>query len=511
MSQDMIEVEGSGGMEGSMVEDEAILLLASLAGNKCKRSSEGCVKTETQGTDDSARKNQAVKRKRNAETAARGAIRKNRNRVEEVVAQVKSSSESGEEENTVIFQYLTPSDLRLTPEALVATKVSHFRCNVNGCRRDYRSHTALARHRKDKHSEWGKHQAHSANEDCSLQADCKDGHCGAEHPCTSDSDCSGAIPHCHEGMEWPPDRNRVFTCPEPSCGHSAGQVQSLRYHYLRSHGDQDRFRCDSCGKTFAMKTDLNRHVSSCSLGFTCECGKLLRTAEGLETHKRIFHRQDGLRSEQHQQDRHEEEDEGPKSATRVHSHAHPHHTHTASSACADKESSKRSRRVAYCSYADKEEDESDGEGEILADHIRFLMPSDFVISEDQLFSTASEGIFTCGWKGCQARLKSIAMLANHRKEHRDWIPYNPRKHVGENATCPCRDSSSPLSHTEDEKHVCRHSHAKEGQEEEEAWLSSRQCRFMCTRVEEGCSASFEDLPQLKLHVTTKHPSSTIQA
>ena len=71
-------------MEGSMVEDEAILLLASLAGNKCERSFEGSVKTETQGTDDSARKNQAVKRKRTAETAARGAIRKNRNRVEEV-------------------------------------------------------------------------------------------------------------------------------------------------------------------------------------------------------------------------------------------------------------------------------------------------------------------------------------------------------------------------------------------------------------------------------------------
>ena len=34
-----------------------------------------------------------------------------------------------------LFKYLTHSDLRLTPEALVSTKKSHFRCNVNGCPR----------------------------------------------------------------------------------------------------------------------------------------------------------------------------------------------------------------------------------------------------------------------------------------------------------------------------------------------------------------------------------------
>jgi hypothetical protein len=44
-----------------------------------------------------------------------------------------AAAESGERE--VIFKYLTPSDLRLTPEALVSTKVSHFRCNLNGCSR----------------------------------------------------------------------------------------------------------------------------------------------------------------------------------------------------------------------------------------------------------------------------------------------------------------------------------------------------------------------------------------
>ena len=31
-----------------------------------------------------------------------------------------------------IFEFLAPSDLRLTPKALIETHISHFRCNVNG-------------------------------------------------------------------------------------------------------------------------------------------------------------------------------------------------------------------------------------------------------------------------------------------------------------------------------------------------------------------------------------------
>jgi len=38
-------------------------------------------------------------------------------------------------ERTTIFKYLTPSDLRLTADALLSTKKSHFHCNVNGCTR----------------------------------------------------------------------------------------------------------------------------------------------------------------------------------------------------------------------------------------------------------------------------------------------------------------------------------------------------------------------------------------
>lgn len=60
---------------------------------------------------------------------------------------------------------------------------------------------------------------------------------------------------------------------------------------------QERYSCDKCSKSFALKSDLNRHVTSCVQGYTCECGKLLRTVEGLETHRRIFHREEGGKEE----------------------------------------------------------------------------------------------------------------------------------------------------------------------------------------------------------------------
>jgi len=57
----------------------------------------------------------------------------------------EGEGEGGSDGRSVIFKYLTPSDLRLTPEALVSTKVSHFRCNVNGCPRfSLISHLACA-------------------------------------------------------------------------------------------------------------------------------------------------------------------------------------------------------------------------------------------------------------------------------------------------------------------------------------------------------------------------------
>ena len=204
-----------------------------------------------------------------------------------------ADSEQDSNDRDAIFRYLTPSDLRLTPEALISTKVSHFRCNLDGCQRDYRSHTALARHRKEKHDKWPKHTSHAADEACKLQAACKEGHCGSEHVCQSEEACTGALPHCHQGMQWPPAKNSTFQCPDDACSYAAGYVQSLRYHYLRTHGNQSRYSCEKCGKSFALKSDLNRHTSSCKDGLLCECGKMFHSVQGLSTHRRIFHREDG--------------------------------------------------------------------------------------------------------------------------------------------------------------------------------------------------------------------------
>jgi hypothetical protein len=41
-------------------------------------------------------------------------------------------NEADAENGLDIFEFLAPSDLRLTPKALVETHISHFRCNVNG-------------------------------------------------------------------------------------------------------------------------------------------------------------------------------------------------------------------------------------------------------------------------------------------------------------------------------------------------------------------------------------------
>eukprot|EP00961_Rhodomonas_salina_P161591 2176077-Rhodomonas_salina.2 len=36
------------------------------------------------------------------------------------------------------------------------------------------------------------------------------------------------------------------------------QVQSLRYHYLRTHGGQDRFCCSNCGRSVAVPFEEGR-------------------------------------------------------------------------------------------------------------------------------------------------------------------------------------------------------------------------------------------------------------
>ncbi|XP_074651187.1 uncharacterized protein LOC141905957 isoform X2 [Tubulanus polymorphus] len=58
--------------------------------------------------------------------------------------------------------------------------------------------------------------------------------------------------------------------------------------------DADDFVCQTCSKSFAFRTDLEEHESSCRDCFTCEdCGKLYKTAKSLSFHQRI-HRGEGF-------------------------------------------------------------------------------------------------------------------------------------------------------------------------------------------------------------------------
>jgi hypothetical protein len=46
----------------------------------------------------------------------------------------RSPADGGEDVEST-FQHLTPSDVRLTRDALLRTKVAHFGCNLDGCTR----------------------------------------------------------------------------------------------------------------------------------------------------------------------------------------------------------------------------------------------------------------------------------------------------------------------------------------------------------------------------------------
>ncbi len=125
-------------------------------------------------------------------------------------------------------------------------------------------------------AQWTSHAPHSFEEACALRKDCKTGHCGGEHECEqqarlppdgppaggdeAEPPCAGAVPHCHAGEQWPPDSKSVFRCPEPQCAHAAGQVQSLRYHYLRTHGTEVAALPAQCSEDHFISRFLHAHI-----------------------------------------------------------------------------------------------------------------------------------------------------------------------------------------------------------------------------------------------------------
>nr|XP_029120205.1 protein indeterminate-domain 6, chloroplastic-like [Elaeis guineensis] len=65
-------------------------------------------------------------------------------------------------------------------------------------------------------------------------------------------------------------RKRVYVCPEPSCVYhdptrALGDITGIKKHYLRKHCSR-RWRCENCGKMYAVEADMKVHFNRCSTG-----------------------------------------------------------------------------------------------------------------------------------------------------------------------------------------------------------------------------------------------------
>jgi len=76
-----------------------------------------------------------------------------------------------------------------------------------------------------------------------------------------------------------PPRKRVYVCPEPTCVHhdparALGDLTGIKKHFSRKHGEK-RWRCERCGKRYAVQSDWKAHVKGCGTReYRCDCGIL---------------------------------------------------------------------------------------------------------------------------------------------------------------------------------------------------------------------------------------------
>ncbi|TVU31127.1 hypothetical protein EJB05_22798, partial [Eragrostis curvula] len=88
----------------------------------------------------------------------------------------------------------------------------------------------------------------------------------------------------------PPPRKRVYVCPEPTCVHhdparALGDLTGIKKHFSRKHGEK-RWRCERCGKRYAVHSDWKAHVKGCGTReYRCDCGILFSRKDSLLTHR----------------------------------------------------------------------------------------------------------------------------------------------------------------------------------------------------------------------------------
>ncbi|KAF2913616.1 hypothetical protein DAI22_10g098500 [Oryza sativa Japonica Group] len=88
----------------------------------------------------------------------------------------------------------------------------------------------------------------------------------------------------------PAPRKRVYVCPEPTCVHhdparALGDLTGIKKHFSRKHGEK-RWRCERCGKRYAVHSDWKAHVKNCGTReYRCDCGILFSRKDSLLTHR----------------------------------------------------------------------------------------------------------------------------------------------------------------------------------------------------------------------------------
>ena len=174
-----------------------------------------------------------------------------------------------------------------------ATLAGHFCCSwlTNGqpCFLCFESAQALDNHIKNDHA--GKDGTYR----CLWQDCCK------HDPSTNTSGCCnfGNKPklmlHVHSHTGYKP-----FPCPFPGCDKGFVTKEQLKNHET-THTKSRKYKCDQCGKAFAVKSALTTHITavheekkihSCDI-----CGKAFADSSNLSKHKQTHYRGSGVRKQ----------------------------------------------------------------------------------------------------------------------------------------------------------------------------------------------------------------------
>ena len=174
-----------------------------------------------------------------------------------------------------------------------ATLAGHFCCSwlVDGqpCFLCFESAQALDNHIKSDH----------AGKDGSYQCLWQD--CCKHDPSTNTSGCCNfgnkpkLMRHVHSHTGYKP-----FPCPYPGCDKGFVTKEQLNNHET-THTKSRKYKCDQCGKAFAVKSALTTHITAVHEEkkiHRCDiCGKAFADSSNLSKHKQTHYRDSGVRKQ----------------------------------------------------------------------------------------------------------------------------------------------------------------------------------------------------------------------